>query len=357
MKSMLQGCTAVAFAWLASATSWALPSSYEVTEIARLDDPNIKSVLCTAVNEFGQAVGYQQTDLTYLPFITGRNGIGVNDIMAMGRPYWLIHEAGQAQGVNSNAEVAGLGGPNHYRAFMTGMDGAGIKKLSGIGNASSGAIGINNAGQVTGWMDTPSGEHAFAWSRRSGLKDLGTLGGAMSFGKAINSTGQIVGWSSLPGEAAIHAMFYDPSTAQLTDLGTMPGYGADSYAYGISDAGKIVVAAFATHDDTWPRAFLTEANHTPPQDLGTLGGNYSRPFAINAAGIVVGTSQTNVDWHAFVYDPSVGKMVDLNSLISGLPGGGYLDQAFGISSAGQVCAQSGSRAFLLSPSARHARSD
>jgi probable HAF family extracellular repeat protein len=82
-------------------------------------------------------------------------------------------------------------------------------------------------------------------------------------------------------------------------------------------------------------------------DLGTLGGSYAVPSALNASGQVVGTSMTAGDAavHAFFW--ADGKMQDLGTL------GGPTSAANAINAAGQVAGISdralvGSHAFLWS---------
>src|SRR2546430_3826298 len=75
------------------------------------------------------------------------------------------------------------------------------------------------------------------------------------------------------------------------------------------------------HAALWDHGVIT--------DLGTLGGSFSRPFALNDAGRVVGWSGTATgEYHAFVW--ADGVMTDIGTL------GGTLSQAVSVNAAGQV---------------------
>src|SRR3954466_10993931 len=65
------------------------------------------------------------------------------------------------------------------------------------GGDSSYALGINDAGQVTGYSGTFNYEvHAFLYSNGQ-MTDLGTLPGyTFSSGSAINDAGQVTGYST-----------------------------------------------------------------------------------------------------------------------------------------------------------------
>ena len=113
----------------------------------------------------------------------------------------------------------------------------------------------------------------------------------------------------------------------VTDLGTLPG-DEQSEASGINNRGQVVGTALKfVNGVLYGHAFLYSDGQM--QDLGTLGGNYSKGLAINNNGQVTGFSFTANTSHAFLY--SNGAMMDLGTLPGGLGSAGY-----GINDSGQV---------------------
>jgi probable HAF family extracellular repeat protein len=125
----------------------------------------------------------------------------------------------------------------------------------------------------------------------------------------------------------------------ITDLGVLPG-GSFSTAGGINAIGQVAGSSASGVGD---RAFLYD--NGPLLDLGTLGGNRSFAYGIDAASRVVGRAR-NVQgrFHAFLWD-AVGGMVDLGTLP-----GGTSSTAYSINGSGQVVGESN---FLDSPFAFH----
>jgi probable HAF family extracellular repeat protein len=194
---------------------------------------------------------------------------------------------------------------------------------------------INNAGQVTGFSEVD----AFIYTNGH-MTDLGTLPGFISsIGNAINDVGQVTG--TVGNGKFSHAFLY--SNGHMMDLGTLPGF-TDSVGNSINNAGQV------TGDSDTPyyaggEAFLYSNGHMT--DLGTLPGFAGSSAAgINSAGQVVGTAFNGVSDRAFLY--SNGHMTDLNTLIDPtLEIHLFLGKA--INDKGQIVAQGGDRAFLLTP--------
>ena len=119
---------------------------------------------------------------------------------------------------------------------------AAIYNLGTLGGTSSGALGINNLGQVTGYSLTPSSSgHAFLYSGIPGsggaMADLGTLGGTSSTAYGLSNSAQAVGSSTTSGGAS-HAFLYTGtpgSGGAMADLGTLGG--TSSTAYAVNNSG------------------------------------------------------------------------------------------------------------------------
>ena len=257
-----------------------------------------------------------------------------------------------------------------------------IKKLSALGEEASVGTAINDAGQATGYVgrNPPAGfvssplrlqvaeigihisGRAFRYSNGN-MKDLGTLGGLNSFGREINAAGQVTGAASTLeqidgwGDGGVpHAFLF--RNGMMSDLGafgegstgtginlkaqvagveiTSEGDGSgflvrdgeamtrnDLFAgaqnisvTGLNDSGH--VTGFRDLIEGTPLAFVHKNSMTI--ELGTLGGDSSKSFAINAAGQITGSAGTSVRNqtfptgipHAFLYDN--GSMTNLGTL-------------------------------------------
>jgi probable HAF family extracellular repeat protein len=178
------------------------------------------------------------------------------------------------------------------------------------------AIGLNNAGQVTGsarLTATQDDFKAFRWSAPNGAQLLTGCCDSMS-GNDINDAGTIVGvaqTNALTGSRAFVA-----SGTSTTPLSILPGGDpeASAGAVAINSSGQVAglspASGGATHAVIWSAGGVI-------QDLGTLGGTNSRSTDINDAGQVIGSSQTTGDaaTHFFLWSSGSG-MVDLNTTVN-----------------------------------------
>jgi len=191
--------------------------------------------------------------------------------------------------------------------------------------------------------------HAFKWQGGT-LHDLGALPGVnSSFANSISPNGLIAGWSAngaidpLLGVPEVDAVLW--KDGEIVNLGTIEG-GYESNAFAVNDRGQVAGAFLNTIPDSFSffptqlRAFLWK--NGVMQDLGTLGtGTDAVAYFINERGQVAGTSNTNTVVNPVTgmatQDPFLwenGKMTDLGTL------GGTFGFPNAMNNRGQVVGQS-----------------
>jgi probable HAF family extracellular repeat protein len=223
------------------------------------------------------------------------------------------------------------------------------------GYSSSGAIGINDRGQVVGSASSAVAFNPFIWYKGQ-ITPLPLLPGVVN-GQAnrINDNGEIIGFvdygSSPPaGTGEFHSVLWTPKgdTYLVLDLDGFPGF-FFSEGFHINNGGQVVGASDNAAGNL--HAYLWTGG--PLQDLGTLpGGTFSAALWNNQRGRILGEGdRADGNYVDFVWQN--GIMTDLNDLVpagtpllSGNPGG--------INARGQIAATAfmpdGSTvAFLLTP--------
>jgi probable HAF family extracellular repeat protein len=223
----------------------------------------------------------------------------------------------------SLVDLGTFGGPNSYYFLPHGTE-------------------VSRAGLVAGAADTTAPDpdnpcfgnaclavHAFEWNRGL-LKDLGVLpGGANSAAIYLNDSGLITGFADngqidpITGTPDFVAVAWDHGN--MIEIGTFGG--SFSFPNAINERGEIVgVALDATPDDfsmmglgTRTHAFLWRNGHR--RDLGTMGGTDAWAAYINDRGQVAGWSYTTTavnattgipTQHPFIWED--GHFRDLGTL-------------------------------------------
>ena len=247
-----------------------------------------------AINEVGQVVGYNTTAEGQMQAVLWTDGV-MQELGTLGGGYsraTAINEAGQVIGSSWTAEEK-----SHAFLWTDGV----MQDLGTLGGDTSYATDINEAGQVVGENRLADGQlRAFLWTDGV-MQDLGTLeynSNDSTGAVAINEAGQVIGVSKW------HAFLWTDGVMQ--ELGDYL-----SWAVAINEAGQV---AGYYYGSGWQASLWTDG---VMQNLGLSGGN-SRSVAINEAGQVVGfSSPVNGQWHAFLWTDGViqdlGGLVDDNS--------------------------------------------
>ncbi|HEX4425720.1 MAG TPA: hypothetical protein VH079_10000 [Terriglobales bacterium] len=297
---------------------FALGQSYTLTNLGTLRQGSAR---VHGINSQGQIVGgsgHPHGSDTHA-FLWTKKG-GMKDLgFLSGGDYSVamaINDAGQVVGTSNST--------NGIHGFLwTNADGlTQLPSLQGTDNSS--AYAIDQSGQIAG----ASGSHAALWMGNS-IKDLGALGGTWSEAHGLNNAGQVVGVADTPSGSRA---FLWADGSGMKDLGVLPD-DSSSRANHISDQGEVVGASEGMGG---VRAFLW-TNSGGMRALASLpSGGYSEAFGINSLGQVVGQSGSSVGTRAVLW--SGGSVTDLNDLVMDLPVGTILTGAFSINDQGQIVA-------------------
>lgn len=232
-----------------------------------------------------------------------------------------INDLGQVAGVRG-----GVGAGSNLGFFWSDGVTTLIPSFEGEDLSISSPQDLNNTGKVVGFsrgLDLRF--HAFVWTKTGGLKDLGTLGGN-AFAEGINDAGQIVGSSNLPSGTR-HAFLWENGV--MSDLGTLGGN--VSVAFDINNDGVVLGESQTETSGGQKVPFLWTAEDGM-QPIPLLPGMVFDAQAINDAAHVVGTihvEQTVNTLMAVIWTPSDG-FVRLPT--SGFQGG----RALGLNDVGLV---------------------
>lgn len=157
------------------------------------------------------------------------------------------------------------------------------------------------------------------------ITDLGTLGGPSSFALDVNESAQVTGNARYTNaNSRLHAFAWDKEV--IRDLGYLTNGIEFSRGYAINDSGIIV----GESDNDISKAFLWDG--TNMVQLGTLGGASAVAHDINNAGEIVGASSNGSASRPYKRD-AAGMMHDLGTLLGTTNSTG---RAWGINQSGAV---------------------
>jgi probable HAF family extracellular repeat protein len=177
------------------------------------------------------------------------------------------------------------------------------------------AVGLNNAGQVTGTgriVISDDQNKPYRWTPGAGaVKLVGCCD--TQFGVDINDAGVVVGSEQV--DVVTGWRGFVATGTSMVRLSILPGapVDGDAHAFAVNNAGEIVGESVSPdrsrHAVLWsPAGWI--------HDLGTLGGSRSAAVDINASSQIIGSSQIagNAATHYFLWSSGTG-MQDLNATI------------------------------------------
>lgn len=188
----------------------------------------------TGINDAGGVVGYSllSDNRTIHAFLWTQAG-GMQDIGTLGGSY------SAAYGINDVGEVVGQsslsGTPTVFRSFLW-TQARGMKNLGSLTRSNqSGALAINESGEVVGFSFSGNYTAAFAWTQSQGMWPVG---GSRSSACGINATGDLVGSFGTP---FAYAFVWTPTNHEknLNDLIPPNSGWALSQACAINRSGQI----------------------------------------------------------------------------------------------------------------------
>jgi probable HAF family extracellular repeat protein len=306
-----------------SITGAAINNKGEVTgTISSVESGSVEGGQAAGGEHFGSAFIYAGGTTNLIAF--SRFSVG-ND----------INQSGQVVG-QTTLQALSIPPP---QAFLYNYSTNTTTTIDSVFGRQSDALGINDAGNVTGSLSTGTctfpniicnegDTHAFIYTG-SGLVDIGTLGGTYSAGTSINNLNQIVGVSSVTSTGPNHLFLY--AQGQMHDLGAPSGESFLNAA--INNHGEII-------GSTGGASYIK-------QGLGFRKLSFLAD-ALNDNGDIVGTKIVkNGSRHAFVLYGGVTAQ-DLNLLVE--PSVPFLTSATGISDNGKIVASGvNGQLYVLTP--------
>jgi probable HAF family extracellular repeat protein len=221
------------------------------------------------VNDDGQVLGVA-TNYRHFPdensggtyFLWDSTGVHDINTLPRNQPGWTLRSAND---INDNGQIVGEGLLNgEPRGFRLNLSTSEIVALPGLTNQTSYPATLNNVGHVVGnayvrtvndsyWGPTEI-HNAFVWSGSGTATNLGTLGDRSSHARGINQAGTVVGWSNSTKKGSIIDLF-GINTATIWSNNTMKDINTlkpaktpwqMTRAFDISDGGTIVTEAYGT---------------------------------------------------------------------------------------------------------------
>jgi probable HAF family extracellular repeat protein len=239
----------------------------------------VDSAQATDINASGEVTGWLFTN-------TGTEAFIYTDQIYL---FELPEGSSRAYALDSDGRVVGRYSGETEQAFL---DEDGTPLMLGP-DLDAYAIGMNDAGQILIKELRQEGFHTLLAQTDGSLIDLGTLGGASTQATDINESGQVVGWSQTV-DGKYQAFSWENGT--MTALAE-PGWTYSS-AVAVNDSGHILIKATL---GTERAVYLLKDGELI--DLENLGGGYVEVADMNNDGQIVGWTETDGRFQAFLANP------------------------------------------------------
>lgn len=164
-----------------------------------------------------------------------------------------------------------------------------VVELSDARGEMINATGLNNTGDVAGWIFISGVHRACIWSHTGMFYVLKNPQFSYSDALSINDSGNIVGSAISFSTGKQEAFLGDHKKIYAIKLNINK---AINEAYGINNAGQVVGYSYSNPENEGDaQAWIW--NGSTRHKLGTLGGHYSKALGINDYGYAVGVSENS----------------------------------------------------------------
>jgi len=301
-----------------------LLSAGAITSLSPLNSGDIRTVGPTGINDDGLVASGVMQDGVYFPAIYDSRSGQITGLGSLGG-VTSFGFSGVATSINDLGQAAGYSYLDAFnRHAFVYSDGL----MTDIGSFGgySGALDINNRGEVAGFASDSVAGYAHAFVYRDGvMTEIDPFGGPNneSYAEEINIHGQVVGYGLNADGSAFRGFVYS-ADGSIVDVGTLKK-GRNSYAFSINDRNRVVGVAdypyrsvcstprgnvrcvkFGQHGFLFEGGVMTDLNALIDP---ALGWDVQWVFDINNNGQIAGYGVLDGKFRAFVMTPKARKAI------------------------------------------------
>jgi probable HAF family extracellular repeat protein len=254
------------------------------------------------------------------------------------------YEMGAASAVNASGQIVGTisdydsGTTSNPRYFL--YSGGTLTDLGNFGSSAAGDITISNNGQIAAGVVAPNGSSSVIVDNGGTIVQVpAAVPGASMEPTAINNAGQVIGFMNSPTGNGQGFFYFAGKTIELPGLqGSSGAFTNEPLA--LSSNGIVVGIAYAPNSLQGQSPSYVYQNGVMSR-IPEYGGNYFIPASVNSQGIVLGSAPIGSSFTSFqplLYNSATGVFTPLSAL---MPAGSAWTLDFGISinDQGQILAR------------------